>query len=287
MTITESDFRIDGHQLRRTIFDPPAGVKTVAVCFFTHGQGDYSERYADVLHPFTEEGIRCISVDLLGHGLSSGKRGDCGNIELLDHIIQSNLLLSDGLPYGIAGHSMGGLMTLRYLSLALEGKLPMPSFCWVNSPLLDPTHNYSDWFIKIALILAKIIPQTCIKIGASPDLCRTPEIESIIDGEIVYKKTVAGPQRIAIGWGAQLIHTARSINATLPQKTCDIPFLLTQGDDDKVCPHEITETFFEQLNFTHKRMELFKGMCHETFAEPNKDQLFSMLKTWITQLNFS
>ena len=286
MIISEIDFHIEGHQLRRTIFDPPNGIKTRAACLFTHGQGDNSGRYKDVLHPFTEAGIRCISVDLLGHGMSSGRRGNCGNIKFVDQIIQNNLDLIGALPYGIAGHSMGGLLTLRHLSLALEGKLPKPAFCWVNSPLLNPAQNRSALFVKLALTLAKIAPNVSIKTGASAELCRTPDDSIIGDSKALsLMNSIHGHQKISIGWGAELINISRYIYSVLPEHNSDIPFLFSQGDSDLICPHSIAEGFYAQLNFSNKRLEIFTNMRHETFAEPNKEELFKALREWISQLD--
>ncbi len=73
------------------------------VCIFTHGQGDYAERYVEVLHPFTERGIRCILTDLPGHGRSPGKRGHI-RLDQIDDVIHYNLKLAGKLPVGIAGH---------------------------------------------------------------------------------------------------------------------------------------------------------------------------------------
>ena len=85
MIISEHHVQIEGHLLHRTIFDPSEGEPSM-VGLFSHGQGDFSKRYQDVLHPFTDRGIRCISMDLLGHGLSPGKRGHCGGADFIDEI---------------------------------------------------------------------------------------------------------------------------------------------------------------------------------------------------------
>lgn len=284
MKISEHNIQIEGHLLHRTIFDPSGGSPTMA-CLFTHGQGDYSQRYADVLHPFTERGIRCISVDLLGHGLSPGKRGHVGNRELIDRIIQSNLEFIDGLPHGIAGHSMGGLLTLRHLTLALEEKLPMPEFCWVNSPLLRPAHGKATWFVKMARYLAKRAPKLTIKTGATPELCQSRSTSIQPSARINSMKKLLGHQRVSLGWGVELINISNYVFDTLPTIRADIPFLFTQGDTDFICPHSIAEDFLEQLSLTNSSYRLFEDMRHETFAEPTNQALFDMIATWLESQN--
>ena len=280
MQVTHQYVNIDGHQLHRIIMDPPENVETRMVCLFTHGQGDYSERYIDVLHPFTQRGIRCISTDLLGHGESSGKRGHCGDLEFTDLIIQDHLKLVDSLPYGIAAHSMGGLLTLRHLALALENKLPMPEFCWVNAPLIDPIQKRPAWFITLIKWFSKLVPKVTIKTGATSALCRHQDSDS--KPKKKDPKSL-GHQRVSIGWGVALLEAANYIQSILSQTPSDIPFLLTQGDEDYICPHRIAEEFFETLTLSQKKFILFPGMRHETFAEPNNHELFEALDQWLDQ----
>jgi len=280
MNISEHNVQIEGHLLHRTIFDPSDTPPKMA-CLFSHGQGDFSKRYADVLHPFTERGIRCISMDLLGHGMSPGKRGHCGNLELIDHIIQSNLALTEDLDYGIAGHSMGGLLTLRHLTLALEERLPMPKFCWVNSPLLQPAHGRADWFIKMARFLAKRAPKFTIKTGATPELCQSAMVGASKKTPQPEMRKRLGHQKISLSWGIELIAISEYISQNLLNQEVKIPFLLTQGDTDYICPHANAEEFFEQLKLPNKSYCLFENMRHETFAEPNNEELFTAISQWL------
>lgn len=257
---------------------PPPGVHTKAACIFTHGQGDYAERYIDVLHPFTERGIKCIVTDLRGHGRSDGKRGHVGSARFIDKVIHSNLEAAQGLPTGIAGHSMGGLLTLRHLALALAGKLPPPEFCWVNSPLLSPGNGRPDWFIRIANILASVSPGTTIHTGVTPDMCR---LEDSSSGRLPKDPLSLGHQRVSIGWGTELLKIAQFTHDTLKAKEYSAPFIFTQGGDDSVCPPEIANRFFQQLDWPNKTYKEFPGMLHETFAEPNRNELFSQIGEWL------
>lgn len=257
---------------------PPEGMESKAACIFTHGQGDYAERYIDVLHPFTERGIKCIVTDLRGHGRSTGKRGHVGSASFIDKIIHSNLEATEGLPTGIAGHSMGGLLTLRHLALSLAGKLPQPKFCWVNSPLLSPRNGRPDWFIRVANILAAISPSTTIHTGVTPEMCR---LEDSSSGRLPKDPLSLGHQRVSVGWGTELIRIAKFTHDTLSTNQYSAPFLYTQGGADSVCPPEIARSFYRQLDWRNKAYQEFPGMLHETFAEANRHELFSLIGEWL------
>ncbi len=261
--------------------DPSEEIETRGVCLFTHGQGDHSARYTEVLHPFTERGIRCIAFDLHGHGQSPGKRGHVGKVSFIDAVIEKGIEMAGDLPYGIAGHSMGGLLTLRHLTLALQGNIPLPKFCWVNSVLLSPTHNKPGWFIKSAKILAKIHPSFMVKTGATPELCQTPNPD---DGTLPERgPDHPGHQNISVGWGVELIKTADYVEKNLPLMTSGIPFLYTQGGTDLICPDQLAEKFINSLKLTNKTYKLFPNMRHETFAEPDHHLIFDTLDQWLDE----
>lgn len=284
MKITRKDILVDGHLLNCTVMDPISiddSVSPAGVCLFTHGQGDYTERYTEVLHPFTERQIRCIAFDLPGHGDSPGRRGHVGNLSLIDAVIAKGLEMAGDLPYGIAGHSMGGLLTLRHLTLALQGHLPKPDYCWVNAALLSPAENMSDAFVKCAKLLSKIYPWLMVKTGTSPDLCRTESPDTPHVRKPGVKKSTH--QRISVKWGVEVIKASEFVRDNLLKMESNIPLLYTQGGTDFICPDHLASSFFSKLNFTDKTYKLFPEMRHETFAEPQREDLFSKIGTWLDQ----
>ena len=269
---------VDGTELHRMILLPDEGVECTAACIFSHGQGDYGERYIDVLHPFTDRGIKCIVTDHQGHGRSTGKRGHIVSTHFIDKVIASNIEAAGDLPIGIAGHSMGGLLTLRHLALSLEGKLPMPTFCWVNAPLLYPGNGRPDWFIRMANVLASITPSTTIHTGVTTEMCRLDEASS---GRLPKDPLSLGHRRVSIGWGSELIRIANYTQAILFHNNYDQPFLFTQGGADTVCPESKAKAFFIKLDWPIKQYQSFPEMLHETFAEPARHELFDLISRWI------
>lgn len=257
---------------------PNPGTPVRAACIFNHGQGDYGERYLDVLHPFTERGVLCIVTDLLGHGRSPGKRGHTGHLNHMDSVIRSNLEAAHGLPVGIAGHSMGGLLTLRHLTLSLQGKLPVPEFCWVNAPLLKPANKRSKAFISLVGKVASVVPRFTIHTGVTPDLCRHGEDP---DGRMPKDPASLGHQQVSLGWGMELLAMEEHVHRLLPTFKNDIPFLYTQGGSDAVCPAEYARQFFHTLKLSNRTYHELAGMRHETFAEPDRERLFKILNEWL------
>ena len=141
--------KIENQKLSRFVMRPNEDVEVRAVMICYHGQGDHAERYHHILKSYAQRGIMCVMTELPGHGYSPGKRGHCGDEKLLDAVIQNTLHFYVGgknLPYGLMGHSMGGLLALRHLVLAGKGILPEPSFAWISSPLIRPSNGRSGEF---------------------------------------------------------------------------------------------------------------------------------------------
>ena len=53
------------------------------VMIITHGMGEHSMRYMEMVDFFTNVGYTVISFDIRGHGLSEGKRGHTPGYEFL------------------------------------------------------------------------------------------------------------------------------------------------------------------------------------------------------------
>ena len=75
-----------------------------------------------------EKGIAIVSMDLRGHGISSGVRGDTApRREVLadvDALIMRAKTLYPGLPITLYGHSMGGNIGLDYMMRGSKNYIP-------------------------------------------------------------------------------------------------------------------------------------------------------------------
>jgi alpha-beta hydrolase superfamily lysophospholipase len=270
--------------------DPKDDVTVCAEALFYHGQGDYAERYIDVLHPLTERGIRCIVTELPGHGRSPGRRGHCGNVELLDSVIQNTLETMNELPYGVMGHSMGGLLAARHLVLAGQGKLPKPSFAWLSSPLLSPGNGKSILFLKMLPLLAPWMPSFTVSTGVKPEMCRVKSDTG--DGAVVEVSTERPKHqlwhnRVSLGWGADLLDFEKIVRQGLDEIPADIPLLYTQGSGDTVCPPALARELFKEFPNQDKQYHELEGLLHEPFRGDGSDQLFAALEAWLDDLDLN
>lgn len=282
--------QVEGHLLYQLVLHPPGGVPVRAEAVFYHGQGDYAERYLDVLHPFTNSGIRCTITELPGHGRSPGKRGHCGDALLLDAVIWKVLAqIADrgNLPYGVMGHSMGGLLALRHLVLAGQGVFPAPAFAWLSSPLIKPGRGRPAFFIKLVRLLAPLYPSLCFSTRVKPEECRA-RAGAQPAGQVQPDVATADPlkaelshKRISLAWGVTLMDFASLVGEGMGDVPATIPLLFTQGGEDPVCPPDIAREVFTRLPGRSKRYEELEGILHEPFRGDGSELLYAVLEHWL------
>ncbi|MBT8037740.1 MAG: lysophospholipase [Verrucomicrobiae bacterium] len=283
--ITESQrVRIEGHRLHRLVMHPEETVPVKAVAMFYHGQGDYAERYIEVLGPFTDRGIRCVVTDLPGHGLSPGRRGHCGDTELLDAVIHdtlSSMAVMEGMPYGIMGHSMGGLLAARHLVQSGMGEWPIPNFVWLSSPLVRPGHRRSPVYLMLIRWLARIFPSLTVSTGVTAQMCQVESVTEKKSPPEVEPKHQLWHDRVSMGWGTALLDFEKLVGHSLGQIPQDVPLLYTQGAEDPICLPELARGVFERLPSNDKQYHELEDVLHEPFRGDGSERLFMVLNDWL------
>lgn len=282
---------VEGQLLHRLTMHPAEGVSTRAVAIFYHGQGDYAERYPEVLAPFTARGIRCVVTDLPGHGYSPGRRGHVGDEELLDAVVDDVLSSFGGLPYAVMGHSMGGLLAARHLVLAGQGRFRVPEIAWVNAPLLEPGRGKPGWLLAMAPLMASLMPGVTVSTGVTSAMCRSSADEhgGAVDGrreevEMPRPERPLWHDRISFGWADVLFKSAQLLEKHHSEIPVGVDLLLTQGADDAVCPAVWARAFFERLPLEKKRYVEFEGGLHELFADQQRDALLESVNGWLDSI---
>lgn len=282
--------KVGRHSLHRLIIHPAEGTDVSAEAIFYHGQGDYAERYLDILHPFVDRGIRCTITELPGHGHSPGVRGHCGDVDLLDAVTHStinDIKARGDLPYGVMGHSMGGLLATRHLVLAGQGVFPSPSFAWLSSPLVDPGMGRHPFFLMTARILAPVLPGLTVSTQVKPENFKSLLTDEGVSVEAAFEKPACITRselwhnRVSIGWGTSLMDFARLLQTRLHDINSEVPLLCTQGSQDIVCPAHITRGLFERLPNRNKRYEEIEQLRHEPFSGEGSECLFRALEEWL------
>lgn len=102
-------------------FKITSAVPSTKLLLFLHcGGGHINESYMRMAAGLNQLGIMCYLMDLRGHGLSGGKRGDTPDKEQVFNDLQNMLALMQQehpeLPLLLAGHSISAGLILNFLS---------------------------------------------------------------------------------------------------------------------------------------------------------------------------
>lgn len=272
MQIEEKEVTLAGYPLHRLVLHPSNTPRGTLIFF--HGQGDYIDRYPPLLSIFVEQGFRCILTDLPGHGRSGGRRGSVPGLDFLQKLLESSLK-NQPAPHLIAGHSMGGLMALRFFFNA-PGRF---SAAWFSSPLLDPMGQARPWMRITLPFIAKIFPWIIVDTGVRAEDC-TDDLEGRPGeaAEPLYHS------KISIGWGRDLRDAAEQIAEQFQEFPPNTPVLFSQGEIDPICPPSLLRTRLVKLPPNQITYLEIENARHEPFNGSSEDLFRKKLADWVGDL---
>ena len=246
-----------------------------------HGLGEHVGRYAAAAARFNAWGWRVAGLDLRGHGGSGGARGGLPHTEdLLEDLSRliDTARGSAGTPLVLFGHSMGGLIASRFVA---EGLAAHPALWWrdvdalvLSSPALDPGMNRAQ---KLLLaLLGWLAPQLAVGNGLKPAwISRDPAVvQTYVADPLVHDRVTPALARFIVDAGEQVRRLAPSWRV----KT----LLLYAGNDRCVAP--AGSAAFAAAAPPCVTAREFAKLFHEIFNEPERDEMFTALQTWLDTL---
>ncbi len=246
-----------------------------ATLLFFHGQGDYGERYQELADFFLGEGVAFIICDLPGHGQSVGKRGHIPSWHIIQEIAKTGLANAHqrmpGKPVGLGGHSVGGL-----LALSLIGELKEDlAFSWISSPFLQLGSKRTRWQTRLLPLLSLLLPKVTVSTGVSAEMCR----------ENFAKEQLQVPHffhnRISFRWAHLLSSLAEGVKTRPKRIPNALPLLITQGEDDEICPAPLCQEFVKTLSVKELTLRLYPKTRHEPFADHCQQKFTDDLRAWL------
>lgn len=273
MKIEEINIKLNGRPLHRLILHPAKPPRGTLVFF--HGQGDFVDRYPPILSPFVDAGYRCILTDLPGHGRSGGSRGAVPGLKFVDQLLEDSLQ-GQPEPYLVAGHSMGGLLALRFF-LAHPDRFEA---AWFSSPLLDPMRQAKPLLRTILPLVAHIAPWVTVSTGVRSEDCTDESDERPDDATSVLYHS-----RISLGWGRNLGEIANTVAEQFPAFPAKPPILFTQGELDYICPAGILTARLAKLSSNQITYREIAEARHEPFSGSTLNDFLRELKEWVSGLS--
>ena len=252
-----------------------ASVPLRGVVILVHGLGEHAGRYDHVARRLNSWGFAVRGYDQCGHGESGGARGSLPTDtrlldDLADIVDSTRAKMQKGTPLILLGHSMGGLVVARFVSLALR---PVEGLV-MSSPAIDPGLNPVQ---KILLaVLPKLWPDLRVGNGVKPQfISHNPEVVA------AYKADRLVHDRISGRLGRFIATAGEKVEELAPQWT--VPTLVLYAGDDRLLNCKGSERFAATAPKAVVKAVCFESLYHEIFNELDAEPVFSELKLWLDQ----
>ena len=253
----------------------PAAVLPRAQVLIVHGLGEHSGRYEHVAQQLNNWGFAVRAFDLGGHGQSSGAPGSLADDNrLLDDLAlvmdRSRALLAPGVPLVLLGHSLGGLIAARFVSLRLR---PVEALV-LSSPALDAGLNAFQKFLVATL--PKIAPNLRVRNGLNANyLSHDPAVVA------AYRADPLVHDRISARLALFIAQAGAQTRALAGLWT--VPTLLLYAGQDRLVNPQGSRTFAQQVPVGVVSSQCFEEHYHEIFNESDATPVFAALQQWLGQ----
>lgn len=243
----------------------PADTPRAAVVL-VHGWFEHMGRWSWVAERLRDAGYSVFLFDLRGHGRSAGRRGHLARFTqlLADlHAFRRTIVEPTGLPQVLFGHSLGGLIVLRYLET--DPDLPVQTAI-IGSPFLAMGHRPPPWKLAVARLLSHVasgIP--VIPVGLNTNwLSRDPAVGSAYRADpLVHRRMTPGAWREILEAQALTSQHADLIA---------VPILMLVAGADQISDPQVTLEFAHRLT-SPVTVRHYPDMLHEILNDPERQRV--------------
>ena len=248
-----------------------------ALVAIVHGLGEHSGRYAALAAELVKARYTVVSLDLPGHGETTGPRGDMPSWDQVrDQIVPAMFTASRGLegqpfdlPVILLGHSMGGVIALDYALAHPKELLGVV----VSAPALR-TAMQPWWKLTLANVARVTAPSVGFPNGLDTSgISRDQEVvKAYVDDPLVHDK--ASPRfYFAFNEACQrVLRDARKLQ---------VPTLLLQGTADRLVDPKGALEFNAAAPHGMARLLTYAEGYHELFNDAGRENAIRDVVGWM------
>lgn len=237
---------------------------------------EHSSAYESLANHLAEQGWGVWTWDFRGHGRSDGKRGYGRHLDDFQQDLSlffKEIVLPQlkNKPLVLFGHSMGGLVTLRFLFAQRPSEV---SAVVLSSPCLGLSVQVPPWKAKAAEIANRFAPTiTMYNEIKYSDLSRDPQMQ------IEYRKDPYRHDKISPGIFLSMLE----IFPVLAKSTGlgHYPLLMQLAGDDRIVSRPASEEFFSKWPAEDKSLKVYPDNLHEVYNDLDKEQVIKDLEQFL------
>jgi alpha-beta hydrolase superfamily lysophospholipase len=250
--------------------------KPKAVLLVAHGLAEHSGRYKNLVNYFVPKGYAVYALDHRGHGKSEGTRSYVDNFNdyLTDLKTFFDMVRKDNKNARIFlfGHSLGGTIATAY---AVEHQEDLAGLILSGSSLV-PTTSVSPALLAMAGIVSALLPKMGVTVLDASFISRDKAVvDAYVNDPLVFRGKV--PART----GAELARMWKQLPEQMPR--IKLPVLIMHGFADQLSDPRGSKLLFERVGSKDKTLKLYDNCYHEICNEPEREQVFVDMETWLTK----
>jgi alpha-beta hydrolase superfamily lysophospholipase len=261
---------VDGVQIFTQSWLPDV-VDPRAVVVLVHGFGEHSDRYDWVAGQLTRDGYAVYAADHRGHGRSQGARAVVevdAVVADVDHLIDEATRAHPELPVAMLGHSLGGLIAIRY-ALAHQRRLRALVLSGPLAALDAPAPA-----LALARGVARVAPSLGVTSLDAQLVSRDPAVVAAYREDPLVHHGRIPAQTVA--------EMARAIQ-TFPDVVgrVTVPTLIVYGTADGLCPPSGAIMLAERFGSVDLTIRAYEGLYHEILNEPERESVMGDVLGWL------
>ena len=255
----------------------PKNAPARGVILIVHGYAEHSGRYSALATDLVEAGFAVGALDHRGHGQSEGKRVQVQEFDdLVDDLSTYEGLLRGRypapLPLFILGHSMGGLISLRYVTRDDSEATGLV----LSGAAADKPDDISSLTITIGNLLAKVAPDFGVASLQLDKISRDPAVVEAYEND-----PLVTDGKVRARMGSEMINAMDVTGKAVP--TLTVPILIMHGGDDVVTPPHGSKMISEKVGSQDKTLTIYDGLYHEIYNEPERDVVIADVVAWLNE----
>lgn len=249
---------------------------TRAVILLVHGLGEHSGRYQGLADILCAGGFTIVAPDHIGHGHSAGRRGHLLNFEEYTAPLQMLRVKIGqdypGLPCFLIGHSMGGLISARYL---LDSQQQFVGAV-LSGPALAVAEPPSALLLMINALFSKLWPSLALMQLDASLVSRDPAVvRAYIEDPLVLHG------RASARLVSELFRAMEEVRKRRAE--IQLPILIMHGAEDALTAVSGSEDLHINITSSDRTLRIYPGLYHEIFNEPERLDVIAELVSWLEE----
>ena len=246
-----------------------------SVLLLVHGLAEHCGRYERFGQDLAAAGHSVYALDMRGHGDSDGRRG---HVRRFDQLLQDvdrfrrevQGMVRPDMPMFLVGHSLGGLVALRYL----EEYNPPFRGAVLSAPWLATALPIPFWKAGLAQVATRIAPSLPMRANVPAEYLSHDVgiVEAYSSDPLVHDRiTPRMFTEISSAMGLVFQRADR----------IGVPLLFLLPGADRITDTQRTRALARSIQQIPVTVRLFPDSYHELFNEVDRSLVLSELRAWL------